>query len=76
VVDAVAARIPTWKAGLINTDAESLTKTTLSAILVHVSMVCCLSAWAIQQIDQRRIGDRFVGHSSRRTYSERLAGEG
>lgn len=56
VVDAVAARIPTWKAGLINTDAESLTKTTLSAILVHVSMVCCLSAWAIQQIDQRRIG--------------------
>ena len=53
LVDAVAARIPTWKGGLL-TDAgrTTLTQTTLSAIPVHISICCCLSAWAIGEIDR------------------------
>jgi len=47
LVDAVAARIPTWKSGL-------LTKVTLSAIPVHLSIACCMSSWGINQIDKRR----------------------
>jgi hypothetical protein len=54
-VDAVGARIPTWKAGLINNAGRlTLTKSTQSAIPVHISICCCLSAWAIDQIDRRR----------------------
>jgi hypothetical protein len=55
LVDAIAARIPTWKAGLLtNAGRATLTQTTLSAILVHVSICCCLSAWAIDEIDRQR----------------------
>jgi len=55
LVDTVAARIPTWKAGMLNTTGRlALVKSTLSAILVHVSISCCLSAWAIGEIDRRR----------------------
>lgn len=37
LVDAVAARIPTWKAGLLNNaDRLTLTKSTVSAIPVHI----------------------------------------
>lgn len=54
LVDAVAARIPTWKAGLLtNAGRALLTKVTLSAIPVHISIACCLSQWAISQIDKR-----------------------
>ena len=46
--DAVAARILTWKAGLLTSARRvTLTKATLSAIPVHLSIVCCLSSWAI-----------------------------
>lgn len=31
----------------------TLTQTTLSAIPVHVSICCCLSPWAIDEIDRR-----------------------
>jgi hypothetical protein len=31
----------------------TLTQTTLSAITVHISITCCLSAWAINEIDKR-----------------------
>lgn len=55
LIDAVAKRIPTWKAGLLTTAGRvALTKSTLSAIPVHTSIACCLSAWAVQQIDKRR----------------------
>lgn len=51
----IAARIPTWKSGLLtNVSRVLLTKVTLSAILVHLSIACCLSQWAIGQIDKRR----------------------
>jgi hypothetical protein len=44
LVDKVAARIPTWKAGLLtNAGRATLTQTTLSAIPVHVAICCALS---------------------------------
>jgi hypothetical protein len=43
----VAARISTWKAGLLTQAGRAtLTKVTLSAIPIHISIACCLSAWA------------------------------
>ena len=54
-MDAIAGRIPTWKAGLLNTAGRlTLARAMLSAIPVHVSITCCLSAWAIKQIDRSR----------------------
>jgi hypothetical protein len=44
LVDAIAARLPTWKAGLLTKAGRVLlTKVTLSAILVHLSITCFLS---------------------------------
>jgi hypothetical protein len=34
---------------------------TLSAIPVHVSITCCLSSWAISQIDKRRRAFLWAG---------------
>jgi hypothetical protein len=51
----VAARIPTWKSGLLtHAGRVLLTKVTLSSIPVHLSIACCLSPWGVQQIDKRR----------------------
>lgn len=53
LVNAVASRIPTWKAGLLNTAGRlTLTSSTLSAIPVHISITCCLSKWALNQVDK------------------------
>ena len=44
LVDRIAARIPTWKSGLLNHAGRTvLVKVTLSAIPVHISIACCLS---------------------------------
>jgi hypothetical protein len=65
LVDAVSARIPTWKAGLLtNAGRVLLTKVTLSAIPVHLSIACCLSQWAVQQIDKRRRAFLWSGADS------------
>lgn len=49
LVDKVAARIPTWKAGLLTHSGRVLlTKVTLTAIPIHVSISCCLSKWALE----------------------------
>jgi hypothetical protein len=54
-IDSVAGRIPTWKSGLLTYAGRVLlTKVTLSAIPVHLSIACCLSSWALGQIDRRR----------------------
>lgn len=54
-MDSIAARIPTWKSGLLtHVGRVLLTKVALSAIPVHVSITCCLSQWAIGQINKRR----------------------
>jgi len=65
IVDRVAARIPTWKAGLLNAAGRTtLTKTTLSAIPIHVAICCTLSASAISAIDKCRRGFIWAGTSS------------
>lgn len=44
LVNAIATRILTWKAGLLaNAGRTLLTKVTLSAMPVHISIACCLS---------------------------------
>lgn len=53
LVDFIATGIPTWKSGLLtNAGRTLLTKVTLSAIPVHISIACCLSEWAFSQIDK------------------------
>ena len=65
LIDAVAARIPTWKAGMLtNAGRVTLTRSTLSAIPIHLSIACCLSAWAISQIDKRRRAFVWTGNDS------------
>jgi hypothetical protein len=45
LVDSVATRILTWKSDLLtHVGRVLLTKVTLSAILVHISIACCLSS--------------------------------
>lgn len=62
IVDAIAARIPTWKAGLLTVAGRAtLTQTTLSAIPVHVAISCSLSAWAIKEIDRHRRAFLWTG---------------
>jgi hypothetical protein len=54
LVDAVSLYVP-WKSGLLtHAGRVLLTKVTLSAIPVHISIACCLSGWVIEQIDKRR----------------------
>lgn len=65
IVDTVAARIPTWKAGLLtNAGRTTLTQTTLFAIPVHVSICCALSPWALGEIDKRRRAFLWAGTDS------------
>lgn len=65
VVDAVAALIPIWKAGLLNAAGRTtLAKSTLSAIPVHVSICCALSPWALHQIDKKRCAFIWAGIDS------------
>lgn len=62
IVDTIAARIPTWKAGLLTTAGRAtLTQTTLSAIPTHVAICCSLSPWAIKEIDKRRRAFLWAG---------------
>lgn len=49
LIDKVAAKIPTWKAQLLNTvDQTALTKSTLSAIPFHVSIASKLFTWVLR----------------------------
>lgn len=65
LVDRVAARIPTWKAGMLKSAARAtLTRSTLSAIPVHISISCCLSAWGLGEIDKRRRAFLWSGNQS------------
>lgn len=65
LIDAVASRIPTWKSGLLTAAGRTLlTKVTLSAIPVHISIAVSLSQWAIDQIDRRRRAFLWAGTQS------------
>jgi len=55
LIDKVAARIPKWKGNMLNVAGrKALVKATMSAIPTHVSIVLCLSPWAIESIDKLR----------------------
>jgi hypothetical protein len=62
LIDKIAARIPTWKASMLNNAGRTtLTKTTLSAIPVRVSIASGLSGWALRQIDKLRRAFLWAG---------------
>jgi hypothetical protein len=65
LIDLLAARVPTWKAHLLNLAGRAtLVQSTLSAIPVHVSICCSLSAWALKGIDKIRRGFLWAGAQS------------
>jgi hypothetical protein len=65
LIDKIAARIPTWKVGPLNhAGRATLTKVTLSAIPVHVSIASGLSNWEVCQIDKRRHAFLWAGTDS------------
>jgi hypothetical protein len=52
LVDSVADRIPTWKGGLMSRAGQTtLTKVTLSAIPIHISIVVKVSPWIYRAIN-------------------------
>jgi hypothetical protein len=63
LVDDVADRVPTWKARLMSIAGRTtLTKVTLSAIPIHVSIVVSVSPWIYQAIDRLRYGPWWSVH--------------
>lgn len=65
IIDAIAAWIPLWKGHLLNgAGRTALAQATLSAIPVHLSIVVCLSPWAIAQIDKLRRAFILCGSTS------------
>jgi hypothetical protein len=65
LVDMVVDRLPTWKARFImKAGWTTLTRVTLSAIPVHVSIVVVVSPWIYQAIDKIRCGFIWVGVES------------
>ncbi|GJN11283.1 hypothetical protein PR202_ga29462 [Eleusine coracana subsp. coracana] len=62
LVDSVGDRLPTWKAGLLNRAGRvALTKATLSAIPIHLSISVGLPPWTIRAIDKFRKGFVWSG---------------
>jgi hypothetical protein len=49
---------------LTNAGRVLLTKVTLFAVLVHLSIVCCLSSWAVKQIDKLQRAFIWAGTAS------------
>jgi hypothetical protein len=65
IIDAISSRIPTWKGNLLNMAGRStLVAATLSAIPIYISIVLCLSPWAIDCIDQCRRAFLWAGAQS------------
>jgi len=65
LVDKVANRLPSWKAGLLNRAGRTvLIKSTLSAIPTHTALAVSLSPWAIKCIDSIRRGFLWTGARS------------
>ena len=74
LVDKVASRLPTWKAGLINRAGRTvLIKSTLSAIPIHTAMAVKISPWVIKCIDGYRRGFLWSGAESAKAGHCRLA---
>jgi hypothetical protein len=55
LVEAVANRLPTWKSRFMSRVGRTLTKVTLTAIPIHVSIVVVeVSPWIYKEIDRLR----------------------
>lgn len=53
MVDRVAGKLPLWKSKLLaKADRTTLTKVTLTAIPIHISIAVSLSSWMIKSIDK------------------------
>ena len=62
LVDKVASRLPSWKAGLLNHAGRTvLIRSTLSAIPIHTAMAVKISPWVIKCIDGYRRGFLWSG---------------
>jgi hypothetical protein len=62
IIDVVARKIPFWKSGLLTSSGRALlTKVTLSAVPIHVSILTCLSPWATERIDKIRRAFLWTG---------------
>jgi hypothetical protein len=65
LVDAIADRLPSWKAGMLSRPGRtSLVKSTLSAIPLHISIVVKLCPGALRDIDKICRGFIWYGTSS------------
>ena len=65
LIDKVASRLPTWKAGLlIKAGRSTLIKSTLSAIPTHTALAANLSPWVTKQIDSVRRSFLWKGAQS------------
>jgi hypothetical protein len=55
LVESVADRIPTWKSRFMTRAGRTtLTKVTLTAIIIHVSITVELSPWIHKEVDRLR----------------------
>jgi hypothetical protein len=62
VVDKVAKRLPPWKGRMLNmSDRLILTRSTLCAIPVHISMATKIAPWAIRAIEKSVQGFLWCG---------------
>lgn len=53
VIDKVADRLPTWKSGLLNSGGRlTLTKVTLNAIPIYISIALIMPPWAIKAMEK------------------------
>lgn len=65
LVDAVANRLPTWKAGLMNwVGRVALTKSTMVATSVHLAIAMGLPAWVIKALEKLMKGFVWQGTAS------------
>jgi hypothetical protein len=65
MVDEVVDRLPTWKSKLMSPAGRTtLTKVTLFAILVHISIAVKVSPWIYHAIDKLRRGFIWTGFDS------------
>jgi hypothetical protein len=65
LVDDIAGHLPMWKANLMNkSGCTTLTKVTLSAIPIHISLAVTVSLWINNAIDRVRRSFVSAGTSS------------
>jgi hypothetical protein len=65
LVDAVADRLPSWQANLMNKAGRTtLTKVMLSVVPIHISIAIEISQWILHAIDKIRRSFVWTGSDS------------